>query len=91
MFFGRNGEKFHNDRFVELVQLDKAKVESLASKTINLDDACAYRILKTKVDELFWFGRHQNIRVIYLAHYAKDILPVVRENCLKLHYKKSPR
>ena len=23
--------------------------------------------------------------MIYLAHYAKDVLPVVRENCLKLY------
>ena len=30
------------------------------------------------------FGRHHNIQVIYLAHYAKDVLPVVRENCFKI-------
>ena len=44
-----------------------------------------YKNLKTKVEDLFRFGRHHGIQVIYLAHYAKDILPVVRENCLKLY------
>ena len=40
--------------------------------------------LKTKVEDLFRFGRHHNIQGIYLAHYAKDVLPIVRENCFRL-------
>ena len=34
---------------------------------------------------MFRFGRHHGIQVIYLAHYAKDVLPVVRENCFKIY------
>ena len=52
---------------------------------IILDDAGAYKSLKTKVEDLFRFGRHHNIQVIYLAHYAKDVLPIVRENCHKIY------
>ena len=37
---------------------------------------------KFKVEDLFRFGRHLNIQVIYLAHYANE---VVRENCFKLY------
>ena len=33
---------------------------------------------------MFRFGRHQKVQVIYLAHYAKDVLPVLRENCHKI-------
>ena len=42
------------------------------------------KTLKQEVEVLFRFGRHHNKQVIYLAHYAKDVLPVVRENCFKL-------
>ena len=34
---------------------------------------------------LFRFGRHHNIQGIYIPHYAKDVLPIVRENCFKLY------
>ena len=37
------------------------------------------------MEDLFRVGRHHWIQVIYLAHYAKDVLPVVRENCLKIY------
>ena len=66
------------------MQLENITIESLAGKTIFLDDAGAYKQLETKVEDLFRFGRHHNIQVIYHAHYAKDVLPVVRENCFKL-------
>ena len=81
--FGRDKNEF-NDDYVPLLQLENIEIESLANRTIILDDACAYRDLKTKVKDLFRFGRHHNIQVIYLAHYAKDVLPAVRENCFKL-------
>ena len=67
-----------------MLQLEKKEIESLANKTVILDDAGAYKNLKTKVEDLFRFGRHHNIQVIYLAHYAKDVLPVVRDNCFKI-------
>ena len=67
-----------------LLQLEKIGIVSLANKTVNLDDAGAYKSPKTKIEELFRFGRHHNNQVIYLAHYAKDVLPVVRENCFKV-------
>ena len=34
---------------------------------------------------MFRSGRQHGIQVIYLAHYAKDVLPVVRENCFKIY------
>ena len=49
-----------------------------------MDDAGAYKNLRLKVEDLFRFGRHMGIQVIYLAHYAKDVLPIVRENCHKI-------
>ena len=67
-----------------MLQLEKLEIESLAIRTIFLDEAGAYKNPKTKVEDLFRFGRHHNIQVIYLAHYAKDVLPVVRENCFKI-------
>ena len=82
--FGRDEAEFPG-RFVQLLQLENITIESLAGKTIILDDAGAHKQLKTKVEDLFRFGRHHNIQVIYLAHYAKDVLPVVRENCFKLY------
>ena len=81
--FGRDENEF-KDNYIPLLQLEKIEIESLANKTVILDDAGAYKNLKTKVEDLFRFGRHHNIQVIYLAHYAKDVLPVVRENCFKI-------
>ena len=80
---GRDETECHSDNFVPLLQLEKIEIESLTNKTVILDDAGAYKKLKTKVEDLFRFSRHHNIQVIYLAHYAKDVLPVVRENCFK--------
>ena len=79
--FGRDETEFHNERYVPLLQLEKFDIESLANKTIILDNAGAYKNLKTKVKDLSRFGRHHNIQVIYLAHYSKDVLPIVTENC----------
>ena len=63
--------------------MENVSIEQLANKIVILDDAGAYKSLKTKVEDLFRYGRHHQIQVIYLAHYAKDILPIVRENCHK--------
>ena len=88
LVFGRDEEEFPASNFVPLLQLEKKGFaelcESLANKTVILDDAGAYKNLKTKVEDLFRFGRHHNIQVIYLAHYAKDVLPKVRGNCFKI-------
>ena len=84
--FGRDENEF-KDNYIPLLQLENIDMQStsgidkLANRTIILDDAGAYRNLRTKVEDLFRFGRYHNIQVIYLAHYAKDVLPVVRENC----------
>ena len=84
VMFGRDEEEFPASNFVPLLQLEKIGIESLANKTVKLDDAGAYKSLKTKVEDLLRFGRHHNIQVIYLAYYAKDVLPIVRENCFKI-------
>ena len=64
--------------------MENVSIEQLADKIVVLDDAGAYKNLNTKIEDLFRFGRHHQIQVIYLAHYAKDVLPVVRENCHKI-------
>ena len=83
LVFGRDETEFE-DNYIPLLQLEKIEIESLANRTIILDDAGAYKNLRTNVEDLFRFGRHHNIQDIYLAHYAKDVLPVVRENCFKI-------
>ena len=87
--FGRDEREFPSQNFVPLLQLEKVSIaelcKQLANKIVVLDDAGAYKSLKTKVEDLFRYGRHLNIVVIYLAHYAKDVLPVVRENCFKIY------
>ena len=65
--------------------MENVSIEQLANKIVILDDAGAYKNLKIKVEDLFRFGRHHQIQVIYLAHYAKDVLPDVRENCFKIY------
>ena len=82
--FGRDEREFPSQNFVPLLQLEKVSTESLTNKIVVLDDAGAYKSLKTKVEDLFRYGRHMGIQVIYLAHYAKDVLPIVRENCHKI-------
>ena len=82
--FGRDEREFPSQNFVPLLQLEKVSIESLTNKIVVLDDAGAYKSLKTKVEDLFRYGRHMGIQVIYLAHYAKDVLPIVRENCHKI-------
>ena len=60
--------------------LKKVNIDNIKNKTIILDDAGAYTNLKKNVEDFFRNGRHNNIQVIYLAHYAKDVLPIVRQN-----------
>ena len=67
-----------------MLQLEKIGIESLANETVILDDAGAYKSLKTKVEDLIRFGRHHSIQEIYLDHFAKDVLPIVRGNCIKI-------
>ena len=67
LVFGRDETEFHCDSYVPLLQLQKFNIESLANKTIILDNAGAYKTLKTKVEDLFLFGRHHHLQVIYLA------------------------
>ena len=83
--FGRDEKEFPASNFVPLLQLEKIGIELLANKIVVLDDAGVYKSLKTKVEDLFRFGRHHGIQVIYLSHYAKDVLPIVRENCFKIY------
>ena len=82
--FGRDEKEFPASNYIPLLQLEKIGIESLANKTVILDNSGAYESLKTKVEDIFRFGRHHNIQVIYLAHLAKDVLPIVRENCFKI-------
>ena len=83
--FGRDEREFPSQNFVPLLQLENISIEQLVNKVVILDDAGAYKCLKTKVEDLFRYGRHHNLQIIYLAHYSKDVLPVVRENCHKVY------
>ena len=83
--FGRDANEFRDNRYVELLQLEKIKTDSLANETIILDHAGAYKNPQTKIEDFFRFGRHHNIQEMYLAYYAEDILPAVRENCLRIY------
>ena len=76
---------FHGQNFVPLLQLEKFDIGSLKNKTVILDDAGAFKQLRTPVGGLFRFGRHHYIQVISLDHYAKDVRPIVRKKCLKLY------
>ena len=82
--FGRGEREFPSQNFVPLLQLEKVSIEQLANKTVILDDAGAYKNLRLEVEDFSRFGRHMGIQVIYLAHFAKDVLPIVRENCHKI-------
>ena len=82
--FGRDEREFPSQNFAPLLQLENVSIEQLTNKIVILDDAGAYKSLKTKVEDLFRYGRHHQIQVIHLAHYAKDVLPIVRENCHKI-------
>ena len=55
-------------------------MKNINNKTIILDDLGAFKNLKTIVEDFFRNGSHNNLQIIYLAHYAKDVLPIVREN-----------
>ena len=66
--FGKDETEFHSDKYVPLLQIERIEIEPLANKTVKLDDAGAYKSLETKVEDLFRFGRHHKIQVIYLAH-----------------------
>ena len=79
--FGQNSTEFHEQNYNLLLQLEKIGIELLAIKNVILDDAPAYTSPNTKVEDLLRFGRHHNIQVIYLVHYAKNVLPIVIENC----------
>ena len=69
--FGRDETEYDYDRYAPLLQLENIEVDKLANKTVILDDAGAFKQLRTTVEDLFRFGRHHSIQVIYLAHYAK--------------------
>ena len=75
--FGRDPTAFHEQNFVDLLQLENINIKDLENKTVILDDAGAFKQLKTKMKDLFRFGRHANIQVINLSHHAKDVLPGV--------------
>ena len=84
LVFGRDEREFPSPNFAPLQQLANVSIGQLANKIVILDDAGAFKNLKTNIEDLFRFGRHHQIQVICLAHYAKDVLPVVRENCSKI-------
>ena len=59
--FGRDEREFPFQNFVPLLQLENVSIEQLANKIVILDDAGAYKSLKTKVEDLFRNGRHHQI------------------------------
>ena len=84
IIFGRHSEEWPNERFIEYDKLNQINFDKIHNKTIILDDLGAFKNLKTIVEDLFRNGRHNKLQIIYLAHYAKDVLPIVRENINKI-------
>ena len=71
--FGRDEREFPSQNFVPLLQLEKVSIEQLANKTVILDDAVAYKSLKTKVEDLFRFGCIGIIlNLIIIKNYTKN-------------------
>ena len=86
LIFDRNQTAFPGEYFIPLLNSENVPTEQLENKTLILDGAGANKRLKTKVDDWFKFGRRKNIQMIYLAQCAKDVLPVVRENCKVVYH-----
>ena len=84
LVFGRDPKEWEKDVFIDVHNFGKINIDNIENKTIILDDAGAYTNLKKNVEDFFRNGRHNNIQVIYLAHYAKDVLPIVRENITRI-------
>ena len=51
LVFGRDEREFPSQNFVPLLQLENDSIEQLANKIVILDDAGAYKSLKTKVED----------------------------------------
>ena len=49
--FHRDSTEFNEQNFVDLLQLEKVEIDQLENKTFILDDAAAFKQLKTKVEE----------------------------------------
>ena len=84
LVFGRDENEFHEQNFVQLIQLEKIEIESLANKTINLDKTGANENLKQKSKTDSSLVHIIIYKILYLPHYAKDVLQIVRENCFRL-------
>ena len=70
IIFGRHGEEWPDNQFINYEQLNQIDFNKINNKTIILDDLGAFKNLKTIVEDLFRNGRHNNVQIIYLAHYA---------------------
>ena len=85
LVFGRHPNEWDPKNFIPVLNFSKVNMDNLCNKTIILDDAGAYKELKTNVEDFFRNGRHNNLQIIYLAQYTKDVLPIVRQNINKLY------
>ena len=78
--FGRDEPEL-SDNYVPLLQLENIETVKLANKTVILDDAGAFKQLRTKVEDLSGLVDTIVYEFFYFAHLVKDVLPVVRKNC----------
>ena len=85
LVFGRDASEWPPNYFMSIEKFKNVPIENLKGKTVILDDAGAYKDLKTKVEDFFRYGRHEEIQTIYLAHYAKDVVPTVRDNIKNIY------
>ena len=51
--FGRNSTEFHEQTFLNLLQLEIINMQDLENKAVRLDNAGAFKKLKTKEEDLF--------------------------------------
>ena len=78
--FGRDSRKWDKNNYIPVKNFQNIDTDKFKNKTVYLDDTGAYTNLRKIIEDFFGSGRHNNIQVIYIAHYAKDVLPIVREN-----------
>ena len=83
--FGKDSTEWREDKFIYHDQLNQIDFEKIHNRTIKLDDLGAFKNLKLIVEDLFRYGRHNNLHIVYLAHYIKDVLPIVRQNITKIY------
>ena len=63
--FGRDSKEWSSDKFINHEQLCQINLAKINNKTIILDDLGAFKNLKSIVDDLFRYGRHNGVQIYF--------------------------